>query len=363
MDTERLLAAATQFVTPLAAVDLEVVERNLSRVARVASDANVGLRPHAKTHKSPWVAQRQLEHGAVGLTVATLHEAEVFLEAGVGDLLLAHPPAGDPKLRRLHELAERTPRLGVVVDDLELAAALPSRVDVLWEVDSGLHRTGSPPGAGAAEAVGRLVDRIGGERFRGLTTHGGHSYRAATRAARQAVAREEAASLRVTADALRDAGIEVRELSVGSTPTAEFVGAFPWVTEMRPGTYVLGDANQVALGTQTVAECALGVVATVISRPAPDRVVLDAGSKALSTDSSAPGTVGLAAILGHPGLTLERFSEEHGVAVGDPGGLVVGDRVVVLPNHVCTTVNLHPALLCISATDAEWRPVAARGWQ
>src|SRR3989475_12294198 len=152
MDVERVLAATENIITPVAVVDEEVVERNLARMAKLAAAHNVKLRPHAKTHKSAYMAQRQMAHGAVGLTSATFTEAEVFADAGVDDLLIAHPPVGRPKLERLAALAKRVKRLAVSLDDGGIATSLPSNVGGLWEVDPGQHRIGSLPGGPTIKA-------------------------------------------------------------------------------------------------------------------------------------------------------------------------------------------------------------------
>src|SRR6266702_6581009 len=146
MNIDRILAATDDIITPVAVVDEEIVERNLARMAKLAEDHNVKLRPHAKTHKSSYMAQRQMAHGAVGLTCATFTEGEVFAEAGVDDLLIAHPPVGRPKLERLAALAARVRRLAVSLDDVGIAKSRPSNVEVLWEVDPGQHRIGTAPG-------------------------------------------------------------------------------------------------------------------------------------------------------------------------------------------------------------------------
>src|SRR2546426_1035682 len=218
MDVERPLAATKDVITPVAVVDEEIVERNLARMAKLAADHNVNLRPHAKTHKSGYMAQRQMAHGAVGLTCATFTEAEVFADAGVDDLLIAHPPVGQPKLERLAALAERVKRLAVSLDDVGIAKTLPSSVEVLWEVDPGQHRIGTMPGEPTVAAVQELVRAIGNARFRGLITHGGHVYAVTNQRERQVAADQETDGILTTAGMLRSAGIAVRELSVGSTP-------------------------------------------------------------------------------------------------------------------------------------------------
>jgi D-serine deaminase-like pyridoxal phosphate-dependent protein len=365
MDLERALAAAADLETPVAVRDDAAMERNLARMVEVALRAGVRLRPHAKTHKSIAVSRRQLELGASGLTVATLQEAEVFAGAGVGDLVIAHPPAGRAKLNRLTHLAAAVGRLAVAVDDVELAKSVAPPVEILWEVDTGLHRVGTPAGEATVEEVLRLVAAIGPDRFRGLLTHGGHAYRAASEAERRAAAAEESEGLAATADLLRAAGIEIREVSVGSTPTAGYAPEFAGVTEIRPGTYVYGDAGQVALGSHPLEDCALAVVATVVSAPAPDRCVLDCGSKSISADRIVAALDGYGIVLGRPDLVVARLSEEHAVLTASAEtGLSVGDRVAIVPAHACTTVNLHPYLLAFDAADrVRWEPVDARGWR
>src|SRR3989442_2797836 len=291
MDVERILAATEDIITPFAVVDEEIVERNLARMAKLAADHNVKLRPHAKTHKSGYMAQRQMAHGAVGLTCATFTEAEVFAAAGVDDLLIAHPPVGRPKLERLAALASRVKRVAVSLDDVGIAKSLPASVEVLWEVDPGQHRVGTLPGEPTVKAVQELVREIGAGRFRGLITHGGHVYAATDQRERQIAADQENEAVTKTAEILRQAGIEVREVSIGSTPTAA-LSLQGGITEIRPGTYIYGDANQVTLGSQLLEDCALAVVAMVVSTPAPDRAVVDAGSKALSADLRVAGLNG-----------------------------------------------------------------------
>jgi D-serine deaminase-like pyridoxal phosphate-dependent protein len=364
MDVERILAATKDIITPVAVVDEEVVERNLAWMAKLAADNNVKLRPHAKTHKSAYMAQRQMAHGAVGLTCATFTEAEVFADAGVDDLLIAHPPVGRPKLERLAVLAKRIKRIAVSLDDVGIAKSLPESVEVLWEVDSGQHRIGTAPGEPTVKAVQELVRAIGAARFRGLITHGGQVYAATNQNERQLAADQETDGISTTAGMLRIAGIEVRELSVGSTPTAG-LALRGGLTEIRPGTYIYGDANQVTLGSQRLEYCALGVVATVVSTSAPDRAAVDAGSKALSADLRVVGLAGYGLVIGREDLAVARLSEEHAVLTApQQTRLAIGDRVVILPAHACTTVNLQPALLLLSGgSQPRWFPVDARGWQ
>ncbi|MDQ6691708.1 MAG: alanine racemase [Candidatus Dormibacteraeota bacterium] len=365
MNLAAALEAAADLETPLAVRDDTAMERNLLRMASLARHAGIRLRPHAKTHKSPAVARRQMDLGAVGLTVATLQEAEVFADAGITDLVIAHPTVGRAKLSRLGHLCDRLERIAVALDNVAVARDLPGAVEVLWEVDTGQHRIGTAPGEATRAAVAELVGEIGQGRLRGLMTHGGHAYRAAGESAARTAAAAESEEIAKTAQLLRDSGIKVREVSVGSTPTARFAGEFAGISEMRPGTYVYGDAGQVALGSHEIEDCAVAVVATVVSTPAPDRSVVDAGSKSISSDRLVPTLDGYGIVIGHPHLAISRLSEEHAVLTGEPNSrLKVGDRVVLIPAHVCTTVNLHAYLLAFEpGGKAKWDPVTARGWR
>jgi D-serine deaminase-like pyridoxal phosphate-dependent protein len=361
---ETLLGATEEFETPLAAVDNAARERNLAGMMSMAEELGIRLRPHAKTHKSVAVARRQLDLGAGGLTVATLQEATVFSDGGINDILLAHIPVGAAKRRRLAALAERIHRLAVAIDSLEVAVGLPRSVEILWEVDTGLHRLGTPPGAATAEAVQALLAHVDADRFRGLITHGGHAYRARDDQGLLAAAQEETNLLLETAEMLRAQGIKVGEISVGSTPTSRFWRQILGATEIRPGTYVYGDANQVQMGSQSIEDCAFFVVATVISTPEAGRAVVDAGTKALSIDLRVPGIETFGTVAGHPSLRLDRLSEEHGVLVADAAtGLKIGDRVAIIPNHVCTSVNLHEEVLLVAEDGSwSWEAIEARGW-
>jgi D-serine deaminase-like pyridoxal phosphate-dependent protein len=358
------LEAAASVETPVGVVDEAVRERNLRRMQDLAGRLGVRLRPHAKTHKSVAVARRQLELGAVGLTVATLTEATVFADAGVEDILIAHMPVGEAKLRRLCALAARIPRLAVAVDSLAVARTLPESIELMWEVDMGLHRLGTAPGRPTVDAVSELLAEIPAERFRGLITHGGLAYRSTSSDEVLAAARQEVGSLTATAAELRARGIEVCELSVGSTPTSTYWAQVAGATEIRPGTYVYGDTNQVRLGSCALADCAFAVVGTVVSVPEATRAVIDAGSKALSLDLRVPGVDGCGTILDRPDLRLDRLSEEHGVVISERStGLHVGDRLAIVATHVCTAVNLHAKVLVAAESGGtRWEPVDARGW-
>jgi D-serine deaminase-like pyridoxal phosphate-dependent protein len=352
--------------TPAVVVDLDVLERNVARMAGRAREAGVRLRPHVKTHKCPEIARLQRAAGAWGLSVAKVGEAEVFADAGFDDLFVAFPVVGEDKGRRLLALADGA-RGGAGFYSVYGAATLarPFRdagrsLDVLLKVDVGYGRVGVLPER--AVEVGQRIAGVPGLRLRGVFTHAGHGYGAETRAAVEEVARLEGERLAAAADELRGAGLPVEEVSVGSTPTAAGAMRVAGVTECRPGNYVFHDGSQVALGTCAAEDCALTIVATVVSVPAPDRAVVDAGSKTLSSDPLRPRPGGYGQVLGRSSR-IEKLSEEHGViAVAEGESFRVGERVRILPNHACVVANLHDRLVGVSGDRVEAvLEVAARG--
>jgi D-serine deaminase-like pyridoxal phosphate-dependent protein len=360
-------ATLAELETPALLVDLDALEANLAEMAAVAARAGVRLRPHTKTHKSPEIAHLQVAAGAAGITCAKLGEAEVMADAGLDDLLIAYPLVGDDKLRRLAALLERA-RVRVTLDSVEVAEGLGRLgrelgrdVEVLVEVDTGLHRLGRPPGPPTADLVGRVA-RVPGVQLAGLLTHAGHAYRSPTAAELRRLAEREVLDLVETAELCRRQGIDLAEISVGSTPTAR-IGAFvDGVTEIRPGTYALNDATMMRLGVATEAMTAARVLATVVARPTAERFVLDAGSKCFTTDNM--GTVpDWLVVAGRPDLHMDFLSEEHGVGHRDGGEeLRIGDRLQVIPSHVCGCVNLFDVAYGVRRGRLERElPIAGRG--
>lgn len=334
--------------TPALVVDLPRLETNLRRMAALAADAGVALRPHAKTHKCVPLARRQLAHGAAGLTVATLAEAEMFAAGGLADLFIAYPLwAGQPRAARVRQLHERT-RLRVGVDSPEAAEALaaatrgvPEPLRVLIEVDCGGRRTGVRPAAVPELALACL--RLGLEVV-GAFTHPGHAYQDPG-SVPDAVA-DERTALSVAGAALGALTGQPPVLSGGSTPTVLADTARP-LTEVRPGTYVFGDRQQLHLSGVGPEQVALVVAARVVSTPRPGEAVLDAGSKALSTDRPQ-WLEGYGWLPTHPEARVASLTEEHAVLTGLSTRPRVGDLVAVIPNHVCTAVNLGRRLLVAS---------------
>ena len=334
--------------TPRLVVDLDVVERNAARMAAAVAEHGVALRPHIKTHKSVALAHLQLDAGAVGVTVGTLGEAEVMVNGGISDVFLAYPAWLDrPKSERLRALLERQEvRFSIGVDSIvgieRLAGALSGaalaagRLRVIVEVDPRYGRTGvAPRDAGElASAAQRL-----GLSVAGAFTHGGHAYAGGD--AIGAAAADEVAALSEAADALRAAGIEPEVLSAGSSPTALRAASGP-VSEVRPGTYLIGDRQQVALGASPVDGVAIAIAATVVSDAVAGQVVINAGAKSLTKDVPAylPGHGFLPA---YPQGVLERVSDYHG-QVRFPDGADrprVGEVVAVVPNHACPVIDLY----------------------
>jgi len=364
--------------TPRAFVDRARLQRNIASMQALAARAGARLRPHAKTHKSPAVARMQIAAGAVGICCAKLGEAEIFADAGVVDIRLPYP-VQPSNAGRVVALLDRGVRLSIIVDDLDVAAAWSAamtrarrRLDVLVKVDVGFHRCGVDPDRATVVDTIRAIGDLAGLRLLGLLSHAGHGYGAASAEELQSIAAREIAILASLASRLREAGTDIQEISVGATPTARFVVSQRGVTEMRPGNYVFFDRTQVGLGAASLDDCALWVVSTVVSRPAPTRVIFDAGSKTLTTD----GIRGFGTHLGHglvfrdlrepavdPSIVLERLSEEHATArVPAECPLEPGDRVRILPNHACTVTNLMDELLVVDGTTiVDTWPVAARG--
>jgi D-serine deaminase-like pyridoxal phosphate-dependent protein len=352
--------------TPSVLVDLDIVERNVARMQERTRRAGVTLRPHAKTHKSPEIARMQLAAGANGLTLAKTSEAEVFADLGFDDIFLAYPIVGADKARRLLALADRI-RLAVGVDSVEGARSLGAvfhaagrRLSVLLKIDCGFRRVGVAPQVAVALAL-RVAEEPG-LALSGVFTHGGQGYAGRTPDEVASIGHEESRVVTEAAEAMRAAGLPIAVVSLGSTPTAVAAMAGRGVTECRPGTYVYNDGSQVALGSCAPEDCAMTVLATVVSVPEADRAVVDAGSKTLSSDPLRPVANGLGLIVGRQ-TRVARASEEHGVLAVAPGETFrVGERVRILPNHTCAVSNLHGALAAVRGGRVEGRiTVAARG--
>jgi D-serine deaminase-like pyridoxal phosphate-dependent protein len=342
--------------TPIPVIDLDRVEHNLAKMQAYCDGHGLRLRPHIKTHKMPAFARRQVELGACGITCQKLGEAEIMVDAGLDDILISYPLIGHAKALRLAALARRA-KMSVAVDNplalktaVEAAAAAGSEIGVLVEFDSGNARTGVVSVDQAVD-LARAVKGLDGLRFDGLMTYP-----------------STAATSVFVAEAIRrfaDEGIAISTVSGGGTPNAWHAHDIAGLTEVRVGTYIYHDRATVAAGAAAPGECALLLHATVVSRPTEDRAVIDAGSKSLSSDRVDPSAgPGYGLVLEYPDAVIERLNEEHGVI-----GLshcrskpVLGERIRILPNHVCVVSNLHDDVV-LSRDDRvidTWH-VAARG--
>jgi D-serine deaminase-like pyridoxal phosphate-dependent protein len=340
--------------TPVLTADLDAIERNISRMQAYCDEHGVELRPHIKTHKLPELARRQLEAGAVGITCQKLGEAEVMADAGVEDILLSFPLVGSAKAERLAALAVRV-KMTVVGDSAAVAEGLSPvlarqgvEVDFLVECDTGLGRTGVQSPEEAA-ALAELVDGLEGLRFAGLMTYPSLP--------------ETAPWLLAAREAIEARGLSVERVSGGGTPTAERTHELGVVDELRVGTYIYGDRACIANGSVPLDDCALRVVATVVSRPTRERAIIDAGSKTLTSDL-AVGATGHGLLVEYPDAEVYALNEEHGyvdVSRCEPAP-EIGDRVTIVPNHACTTANMHDEIVLHRGGEVvETLPTAARG--
>jgi D-serine deaminase-like pyridoxal phosphate-dependent protein len=341
--------------TPTPVVDLDIVERNIARLQAACTRAGVGNRPHMKTHKAADIARLQLQAGAIGLTCQKLGEAEAMADAGATDLLISYNVLGEPKHARLRALASRV-KLAVCCDNINVAdgyaqamAGAPTALSVLVECDTGRHRCGAPSPRAAAD-LALHVANLPGLRFDGVLLYPPDG--------------DLASSLAFLAEmrqACSNHGLSIRTVCSGGTPNAGRVGGLG-ENEYRAGTYVYNDRQMVRLGAATLDDCALFVYATVISHPEPDRVMLDAGSKTLTSDLMGFQDHGL--LVDYPEARLHKLAEEHGFV--DVSACAkspeIGEVVRVLPNHACPVSNLFDEVLTMRGDRANARmSVTARG--
>jgi len=354
--------------TPALLLDLDGVEHNLTEMADFFEDREADLRPHIKTHKSPFLAHKQLEAGAIGITCQKLSEAEVMARSGIKDILIANEVVGEVKTTRLARLA-RSVDLKVAVDDEANARALDracreagSELGVLVELNVGLNRCGIPPGERALP-LARFLRKTDNLVFRGLMGYEGHTVFIDSFEERKRRAEEALKAVVGTKELLEEEGIGCPVVSSGATGTHEITGSYPGVTEVEAGSYLTMDGTYAELdGVGEKFQTPLTLLATVISRPAEDRAVLDSGMKSITHDMGDPQFVGL------EGATVTSFSEEHlNVRIEGPEVeafevLRPGEKVELLPSHGCTTINLHDQFYGIRDGDLEAiLPVEARG--
>ncbi|MBI3302991.1 MAG: alanine racemase [Deltaproteobacteria bacterium] len=345
--------------TPALLIDLDIMECNLQRVAAYAVAHDLRLRPHTKTHKVPDIGRLQLASGAVGLTVAKVGEAEVMLAADPPDLLVAYPIVGRSKLDRLMHIARKT-KVTVSLDSVFAARQLSAaaqhaqvNVGVLAEVDVGLGRVGVSPGEELLQ-LAQGIERLPGLTFAGIAFFPGH-IRVLDDAGIEALRQLSGLIQSILGD-FRRAGVAVRIVSGGSTPTLFHSHELAGLNEIRPGTYVYNDMNTVRSGACTVEECAVSIVVTVVSTARKGQMIVDGGSKTFSSDppvGSAERTFGR--VVEAPESVFFNMNEEHGfVDIRRASrAFAVGDRVCIIPNHVCPAVNLHERVYGIRNGEVE----------
>jgi D-serine deaminase-like pyridoxal phosphate-dependent protein len=357
--------------TPSLIINERIMQKNIEKMAAITREYGVQLRPHIKTHKIPEIAKRQISAGAQGITTAKVSEAEVMAEHGIQDIFVAYPIVTESKIERVVRLSEKV-NIIVGVDSLEGATRLSQiarrhnkQIQVRLEVDTGFKRTGVP-----YEDAVRLAYQLQGMEyleFKGIYTFRGFNMNGKPTLEIEKAGIEEGQLMVQLAERMRSEGIEVRDISVGSTPTAPYAAQVKGITEVRPGTYVFYDRMQAILGSCSLKECAAAVRVTVISRPYKDLMIIDGGSKTFATDvgpNSEPLNLeGYGHIVEAPHAIIERFSEEHGMVKINPNDpFKVGDIIHVIPNHICSTVNLHNKVYLQEQENLIEKTVHARGY-
>lgn len=357
----------SELETPAILIDLDIMEANLARVAAYAGQHGLRLRPHTKTHKIPALGRRQIALGAVGLTVAKVGEAEVMVESGTPDLLVAYPIVGRSKLDRLMQVARRT-RLTVSLDSLGVAAALSHAaraarvtVGVLAEVDAGMGRVGVAPAA--VVPLAKAMAGLPHLEFEGFAFYPGH-IKQPDQTGLSELAQVGALVESIVRD-LKAAGLPVNVVSGGTTPTLFHSHLIAGLNEIRPGTYIFNDRNTALGGGCDWADCAATILTTVVSAR-PGHIIVDGGSKTFSSDGVAiPGEVSYGVVREAPGAHFYKMNEEHGyidLRNAERKDFLVADRIRVLPNHICVAMNLHEQVYGIRGDQVveTWK-VAARG--
>lgn len=337
----------SDLATPVVMIDWATTHRNLSRMAERAHNRGMALCPHIKTHKSPRLAREQVGLGSHNVMVSKLGEAAVMLDGGITEQFIGYPLVDRLHEARLTHLISQGLRPRVAVDSVESVAMLSRVADhtgvnipVLIEIDTGFHRCGLDDLAMIRALAMAIKGR--GLPVQGITCFGGHiPHRTDPQEIRALVEEENRMLQRIRAD-LEAAGFHDLVVSEGGTVPAGYVECMTVATEMRPGTYVYNDVAIVMAGAATWDDCAARILTEVVSAPSSTRAVIDAGAKTLAADGPINGSYGY--IVERPDLIIDRLSEEHGVVVcrdGGPTGLRVGERLHVVPNHVCTMINLH----------------------
>jgi len=345
--------------TPSVVIDVEKVKKNISKMASLVLSKNCTLRPHVKTHKIPELAKLQIENGSSCITCAKVSEAEIMAEAGISDIFIAYPVVGEFRVERALELSKKV-RLILGVDSIEGAQILSSAAvkkklmcEVRLEIDTGLRRSGIQydKAVDTAKAIAGMpgINLTGIFTFKGLCIDGEKTDSSIDAGI------DEGEKISAVADQIRKNGVDIKDVSCGSTPTGIYAAGVDGVTEVRPGTYIFNDIMQVKSRMADIEECAASVVVTVVSTPYEDSAIVDGGSKAISTDT-AIGVFpfffeGYGKIAGRDDLVFAYANEEHGIIKSKSctTALRIGDRLRIIPNHICTTINLHDYVYFLNA--------------
>jgi len=356
MTTPLAAKIAREYGTPCAVIDMDKVERNIARVQAQCDAAGVANRPHIKTHKSPVLAKLQIEAGAKGITCQKIGEAEIMADAGIDNILISYNLIGEEKMARLAALQGKAD-VTVAADNATVISGLPQAatqsgrtLSVVVECDTGRKRAGVETPAEAIQ-LAQQIAASKGLRFAGFMLYPTESgWEDAQRFYDEALA------------GVRAHGLDATMVSTGGSPNLKNLGKLKGATEHRPGTYIYNDRMQVAAGVASWDECALNIYSRVVSRAAPERGILDAGSKTLTTDTG--GLDGHGLILEHPEAKIARFAEEHGFLDLSRSNTRpnVGDVVRIVPNHVCVVVNMMDEVVMVRGDEILGvLPVAARG--
>lgn len=358
--------------TPCIVIDRAKAVENIRVMQAIADQNGVALRPHIKTHKMCRYARLQMQYGACGITCAKISEAEVMADGGVDDIFVAYPLVGAFRLRRAMALAQRCRRLILAVDSMETAqmlsaaaAAAGRTAEVRLEIDTGARRTGVP--MELAVALAQAVAQLPGLRLTGIYTFKSLIYHGEPTQDRAAAGQEEGEILAALAREMRAQGLDIRDVSAGSTPTGENVAATGLVTEIRPGTYVFNDYMLCCEGWAVPERIAACFYATVVSTPRPEYAVIDGGTKTfpmdILLDQPPYHYPGYALVDGRPDLRLRRMNEEHGIlqSTAGPTGLYVGQVLRLVPIHICTAINMQNAVYEYDAGGLARLTVDARG--
>lgn len=356
MTTPLAAKIAREYGTPCAVIDMDRVERNIARIQKACDDAGIANRPHIKTHKNPTIAKMQVAAGAKGITCQKLGEAEIMANAGIDDILISYNLLGEEKMARLGALQAKA-NMTVAADNSTVVAGLPKAaaasgrpLSVVVECDTGRKRAGVETPAEAI-ALAREIATSKGLEFAGFML-----YPTETGWAEAQKFYDEALA------GVRAHGLDAKIVSTGGTPNLVNIGKLKGGTEHRFGTYIYNDRMQVAAGVASWDDCALHIYSTVVSRAAPERGILDAGSKTLTSDTG--GLDGHGLILEHPEAKIAKFAEEHGFLDLSRSNTRpnVGDVVRIVPNHVCVVVNMMDEVVMVRGEEIIGTlPVAARG--